>query len=645
MELARVEATDFCVFSSLDLPLSKQGLTFICADNRDSDGATSNGAGKTTIFKAITWCLYGECVDGDKGDEVIRRGTKKASVTVTIADGDQTFYVTRTRTKGKPKLTLERESYDDGGVRHPIEEGRESIDERIIQLIGLDFHAFKNTVLYGANDIVKFADPRTKDADRKDMLHCILRTSILQVAHRKALDRAKEIRADIDKVDKQITAHESSIAAVDLNAMKRRRDEWQSEHDDEVKDETDKAQACRDEAKRLGDIDYSAAITKLKADIAKLTEVHEAAIKAGSGVEALDEELDKSREAYALLQTQYNKLEAQVEAHDEALEGLKGKSECPTCHSPLDSGHAAKHIKTIKAQRVDAKSRMEGLDKQMKADAAAGKQLRQKRDDAMTKVRASEEVARSLRGFERELAAKERARDQAKHDIDAQVAQAKVHLQRAKELRDETNPHLEAYKEGREKVKGLETKRDALKQERADLDMTMAHVQFWARGFSNKGLPSFILDSAMPIITKRANHYLETLADGDITMDFQTQRELKSAKGEVRDEITIVTTIEGNEGVTPSSGQRTKMNVATDLALMDLVSSREHGHLNLLMLDEVLDGGLDAEGTERVLLLLQELRTKRSSVFVISHGSAMSEIFEHGLKVIKEGGAATLERM
>jgi DNA repair exonuclease SbcCD ATPase subunit len=642
IELVRVVAQDFCVFSELDVELKKQGLVFICADNRDSEGADSNGAGKTTIFKAVTWALFGECVDGDKGDEVIRRGAKKAMSTVSIEDGDTMWHITRVRSKGKPRLSMERE---DSTGRHPVEESKELLEERIHNLVGLDFHAFKNTVLYGANDIVKFADPRTRDSDRKGMLHCILRTSVLQDAHRKALDRAKEVREDIAKVDKSIAEVQAAINAVDVTSARKRRDRWDEEHEASIKAETDKAQACRDEAKRIGSINYATDIAAIQARIHELYVERDHAKMDGAEVERLNKELEASRERYGKLQERCAKLEARVETYDEGLEGLKGKSECPMCHSPLDIGHAAKHVKTLTDERANAQRELDNLRTgALKAALVAGQELRKKRDAAMAKVRVASEVSDSIQEAERELKDKERERDASKGKVEAAVTEAKGHLKRAKELRAETNPHKAAYKEARVKVAKLEAKNEKFMEERADLDMTLAHIQFWVKGFSNRGLPSFVLDNVMPLITSRANHYLETLADGDISMDFQTQRELKSAKGEVRDEITIVTTIEGHEGVTPSSGQRTKMNVATDLALMDLVSSREGGRLNLLMLDEVLDG-LDGEGTERVLMLLQELRTVKGSVFVISHGSTMAEIFEHGLKVIKEGGSATVERL
>lgn len=644
MELANVIATDFCVFSELDVSLTRQGLVFVCGNNEDTDGATSNGSGKTTIFKAITWALYGECVDGDKGDEVIRRGAKKAIVKLNIADGDTTWYVTRTRTKGKPKLTLEREDAEEPDVLHPIKETREQLDERIQNLIGLDFHAFKNTVLYGANDIVKFADPRTKDADRKEMLHCILRTSVLKLAHRKALDRAKEVRGAVAKVDARIERINAGIDEYDVAGLKTLSDGWQSSHDEQIAMNIRQAKVNRDDVEKLKAIDYDLAIAANQRAFDEAEVEHKAASTAGDGLEALDAELDTHRQAYGAMQRKFVKQETRVEAHQEALDGLEEADDCPLCSSPLTEGHAAKHIAALQKERSDARAFMDEIKRQMVTAEAEGKKVGARRKTAMAKVREAEVLSKKLVQIERELRWKEREQTKAAADIETGIKAARMYVERAKELKAETNPHTEAYQAARTRVKALKEQVAEIREERAEHEMMLAHIQFWVKGFSNHGLPSFVLDNVMPIITARANHYLETLADGDVSMDFQTQRELKSAKGEVRDEITIVTTIEGNEGVTPSSGQRTKMNVATDLALMDLVSTREQGHLNILMLDEVLDG-LDAEGTERVLMLLQELRTMRDSVFVISHGSSMAEIFERGLRVNKSEGSATVERM
>jgi DNA repair exonuclease SbcCD ATPase subunit len=146
----------------------------------------------------------------------------------------------------------------------------------------------------------------------------------------------------------------------------------------------------------------------------------------------------------------------------------------------------------------------------------------------------------------------------------------------------------------------------------------------------------------MPLLTSRANHYLEILTDGDINVDFSTQREMKSSKGEYKDEICIDWTIEGASGYPPSGGQLKKIEIATDLALMDLAISNNPKTPDILCLDEILDG-LDDKGVQRVLLLLQELRKKRSTIFVISHDDRMSEVFEKSIVIKKKKGTSCLE--
>ena len=51
----------------------------------------------------------------------------------------------------------------------------------------MDFHTWRNTVLYGQGDLVRFADPNTKDSERKDVLKRVLRLEVL--------DRGNQVRS------------------------------------------------------------------------------------------------------------------------------------------------------------------------------------------------------------------------------------------------------------------------------------------------------------------------------------------------------------------------------------------------------------------------------------------------------------------
>jgi DNA repair exonuclease SbcCD ATPase subunit len=213
----------------------------------------------------------------------------------------------------------------------------------------------------------------------------------------------------------------------------------------------------------------------------------------------------------------------------------------------------------------------------------------------------------------------------------------------AEKLKKKKNPYVEALESAKNKIKKLKRIRKAKKEEISDLRKQLSSLEFWVKGFGPTGIPSFALDSIMPFITKRANYYLKQLSDGDISINFSTQRELKSSSGEFRDEIGITWMIEGIENYPPSGGQWKKMEIATNFALMDLVTTREGSHVNILCLDECLDG-LDQEGRQRVVSMLHRLRKRKESIFVISHHVDMAEIFERSVMAIKEDGVSRLEK-
>jgi DNA repair exonuclease SbcCD ATPase subunit len=147
------------------------------------------------------------------------------------------------------------------------------------------------------------------------------------------------------------------------------------------------------------------------------------------------------------------------------------------------------------------------------------------------------------------------------------------------------------------------------------------------------------MDSVVPVVAARANKYLEILADGDLRIKLDTLTTLKG--GGVREKLSFTTTVEGQQDVPMSGGQLKKVTLATDLALMDLLAKREGAAVDLLLLDEVLDG-LDAAGRSRIMDLLSHLRSQRSTIIVISHDPEIVEKFGKTITVIKKNGIARL---
>jgi DNA repair exonuclease SbcCD ATPase subunit len=653
MKIIELRATNFCCFESISQQLDKQGLVWVSGENRDTQSANNNGSGKSTLSKALTWGLYGLTLDGEKGDKVIRSGEKTAIVEVVLQDGDEIWTVKRTRKKGQPRLELIQPD------EKPYSASKGGVQDKVIEMIGLDFPAFKNTILFGQNDVARFADVRTKDAQRKEMLHRILRTGILHHCHELALERRRGLKREVSEIEKSIASAQQTLAVrrADRAEIKDDKELFEKGRKHKIKTELnsiemykERAQAFMKEAQALEEVDDDATdeIQEFEKSVLRLNAQADEAVKNKEKLNKMNKKIDSLRSKQNDAHQRTVGLMADLRVVKESLKALDGDT-CPTCSSPLDEGAGYAR----KEQLVwDETHISERLSESRQGQVELGKMM-----DARQKSKLDLESKSHAASYIKEAAGLEKQIDKLKYAAMKKVARiealgekandaidlARSAVNTCKRIRAEENPFVVKLKRLKAEIYSAKKRIQGLIVKMKGITVEMAHVDFWVRGFSNQGLPSYILDSVMPYVADRANHYLDTLSDGDITMEFTTQREKKSAKNEYRDEIHISWEIEGVEdSYPPSGGQLKKMEIATDLALMDLVATREGNSVDLLILDEVLDG-LDAEGRQRVLLLLNEMRSRRGSIFVISHEAEVAEIFEKAVYVVKENGVSELK--
>jgi len=617
-----VEAEDFCCFEHMKLGLSDRGLVWLGGVNHDSEAADSNGSGKSTVFKALGWGLFGETIDKDNGDGVIRDGAKCATVCVGLAGG---WTVVRTRRKAQPRIKLLRP----GGKE--FSGGKGEIQEHITELVGMDWDTFRNTILYGQGDHKRFL--ASKDGDRKDILHKILRTRRFASAHAITAERNRVAKrksaAHLEKV-RTLTAR---IEEHDLDDLKSRIDSWEEARQERVRRAKQKAREQTAEAKRIAS--EAPDTSSLETRLSTATTQHDAAKRLADQVEALGRDLDAAREALGDDRAAHHVERSKLEAARAALAKLEGAERCPVCNSKLAEGDAARHVGEIESTRdvlVASANALAGSVRESELKAAG---IEERYDEAK---RAEREMSRLGILKVRLKAELETAKATAKLSKAARD-EARAALESAREIAGEDNPYSEHHARAKAKVDKFTAQKADEQGKADDIECDRAHLEFWVRGFGPAGLPSFVLDVVMPMLTERANHYLDALADGDIAMMFSTQRELKSAAGEYRDEISVTWEIEGASGHPPSGGQSKKMEIATDLALMDLAAGESRP--DLLLLDEVFDG-LDAEGRTRVAKLLHNLRSVRRTIFVVSHDIGVRELFERSVVAVKHGGVSML---
>ena len=147
--------------------------------------------------------------------------------------------------------------------------------------------------------------------------------------------------------------------------------------------------------------------------------------------------------------------------------------------------------------------------------------------------------------------------------------------------------------------------------------------EWWVKGLGPKGVPAYAIEQSLPYINQRANTHLRILADGDIEVTWSATTE--GSTGVTKEELTQNVIVEGIVGAKPSGGQSKKIELATEVALAEVMRESE---------------GVDYEGQQRVCEWLDTL--PQDNILVVSHDTEIGAGFDTELWVTKQDGAGTI---
>lgn len=157
-----------------------------------------------------------------------------------------------------------------------------------------------------------------------------------------------------------------------------------------------------------------------------------------------------------------------------------------------------------------------------------------------------------------------------------------------------------------------------LNSEKEELKKRIEILEFWKKGFSNSGIPSMLVDEAIPFMNRIIRSYLEDMTFGRYSVTFDTLKQNKS--GEFKDKISVNVfdnLTSANLRQQFSGGQTRVIDIATILTLSELQSYIQNIKTNLLIFDEVFDA-LDDNNIMMVSKALRKIATEKV-IIVISH--------------------------
>jgi exonuclease SbcC len=223
--------------------------------------------------------------------------------------------------------------------------------------------------------------------------------------------------------------------------------------------------------------------------------------------------------------------------------------------------------------------------------------------------------------------------------LDQMEAEYKLVQQKEAGLRDNLTTNQERLRyisEMEKSIKDNENQLAALKREENI-------YKELSEAFSKKGLQALLIKQAFPEIEIEANRLLNRMTDNRLSLTLESQKEMKSRKGEVIETLDIKISDElGTRNYEMfSGGESFRIDLALRIALSKLLVRRAGASMPILIIDEGF-GTQDIMGRERLVEAIKSIEDDFEKIFVITHLEELKEYFPVIISVRKSAEGSTI---
>jgi exonuclease SbcC len=131
------------------------------------------------------------------------------------------------------------------------------------------------------------------------------------------------------------------------------------------------------------------------------------------------------------------------------------------------------------------------------------------------------------------------------------------------------------------------------------------------------------------------------MTDGRMSVQFQTQRDAKTGKGNVIEtlDIEIADEVGTRSYEMYSGGEAFRVNFAVRIALSKLLARRAGTQLQSLVIDEGF-GSQDGQGREKLVGAIHSIQDDFEKILVITHIEELKDEFPMRINIIKTGSGS-----
>jgi DNA repair exonuclease SbcCD ATPase subunit len=604
IEFASMVIVDFKAFKGRHaLALNGSGVIYIVGENKVTKRLSGNGASKSTLWDALSWCLFGKTPLGLRTNDVKPWKGGRPSVTVLLVV-DEVDYLCQRNTSPKNLFTVN---------------GEERAD--ISEVLPISFELFTNTILL-PQERPLFFDLAPKDKMALIAEACDLeRWDVRAAAASKAVEA---IEGEISGFLNEQRNFEGKLEELErtLAGLRQQSSDW---NDKAKARATVSAASIKLMEKQLEQKSAKLGEATLTEDGALLELRH-----CQDEIGRLSQEGLKSIGESDALRAALERLGEQVNEANRGLKELDGAKICPTCKQPVKLANLKEHRAHLEKKEADALAL-----------------IKVKRRLLATVKRAGEETYTELGRHQEDIKAFRQKADEAEDAVlrlRPDVESLQRQISDARKVKEEVNPHFEG-------IRQLGVRHKILTRDLADITADIEGAQakaerarFWVKGF--KDIKLQLIEEVLQELELVANSMIEEI--GLVDWEIRCDIEKESKSGSIQRLINVQIKSPESEGYVKweswSGGERQRLKLVGSLALSDVLLGQVGIDTNLEVLDEPAVYWSSEGVQELCAFLATRAREREKTCFYIEHQAVESSSFSEVLTVVKdEQGAYILD--
>lgn len=457
LDLVSVSATNFkAVRRTVEVPVGELpagGLTLVTGRNLRNPDVGANAVGKTTLWDAVVWALYGKTIRGLRGTDVRCWGADgRTSVSVTLRLDDRLVSIQRSLSPSSLKLV-------EKGTSRTVDQ------DEVDSLVRLSFQEFVSSVIFpqGASGFVGL-QPSQKSA----LLESVLDISAWARAGQSARVLERTLSDEADKLRQRLQYLKGRADAEALERLRKLSRRWREERAARKRALRAKIADAEKElraARRRMETAQAEAASKDTALAKTRRELSEVARK----VEELRNERDELRREASVAAERVDAARLALRRLERAYE----KGRCGVCGQKVTEEHLEAERRRLVAAAGKAERRKESLDAEI---ARLEKALRR----PVGRMGSLDQKMRELERERHEAWRRATAAQQRYGELQSRLTALHADLEA---LDHERNEYEEDYRKAKEAHRRLQREIEEAEKELRALERRRSAAAFWTGGF------------------------------------------------------------------------------------------------------------------------------------------------------------------